>query len=147
MNVILRKNMKALGVIGEIVSVKLGYARNYLLPKGIAVEATPGNMKMVEEEKGALARKSDREMKKAQSRMKGVRGVSVTATVKVSEEEQMYGSVTTVEIQKLLSEQGIEVEKRELILDEPIKSLGVYSISLRFHPEVEGTIKLWVIKE
>ncbi len=147
MEVILRKNIEALGEIGEIVTVKDGYARNYLIPNGFAVKATPGNRKIIEEEKGALLRKSDREVKKAETRMKEISGASVTATVKVSEEEQMYGSVTTIDIQKLLTQQGIEVEKREIILEEPIKSLGVYSIPLRFHPEVEGTIKLWVIKE
>jgi len=147
MKVILRKDHENLGKMGETVTVKNGFARNYLFPKGIAVMATPKQMNMLEEEKKLLKRRQEKEKRQAEALAKQLEGVSVTAAVAVGEEDKVFGSVTAQQISEQLKEKGFDIDKKKILLDDPIKALGVYDVLLKLHPEVEGKIRLWVVKE
>lgn len=147
MKIILRNDYESLGKTGEIVSVKDGFARNYLIPKGIAVLATKANMKRLEEEQRLNARQQKKDLHEAQAAAKELEKVSVTATVAVGEEDRVFGSVTAQDIAELLKEKGFEIDKRKILLDEPIKALGVYTVPIKLHSEIEAKVRVWVVKE
>ena len=147
MKVILRQNFDALGKIGDIVDVKDGYARNYLIPRSIAYAALAGNMRALEEEKKTHAKKLEQELHNAESLAAELEKVSVTIPVQVGEEDKIFGSVTTQMIADSLSTKGYDVDKRKIEIDEPIKSLGIYGISIKLHPNVNAKIKVWVVRE
>ncbi len=147
MKVILKKDYESLGNCGTIVEVKGGYARNFLIPQGIGVLATKKNMKIFKEEQKRLELRENKEKRKAEEIVKKLDNISLTATVTVGEEDKVFGSVTSQDITKLLKEKGYEIDKRKIELEEPIKALGVYSIVIKFHPEVEAKVRLWVVKE
>jgi len=147
MKVILRQKKEQLGEAGSIVDVKPGFARNYLVPKGIAYMATPDNLKRYESEKEQINWRIIQEKRKAEGFAKVLENVSCTITVQVGEEDKLFGSVTSQHIAEALQSQGHEIDKRKIILDEPIKSLGIYSIPIKIHPEVEAKVKVWVVKE
>jgi large subunit ribosomal protein L9 len=147
--VILREDVPKLGSAGEIVSVKPGYARNYLLPRGIAYEATEANVRQLEEEKRRAEQRARREYLEARRRAAALEGISLTFKARAGEESKLFGSITAADIAERLNEQGLdfEVDRRAVVLEEPIKSLGVYSVPIHLHPEVRPEIKVWVIKE
>ena len=147
MKIILREDYNPLGKIGDIVTVKDGYARNFLIPKNIAVPAIPRNVKLLEEERKLLQHRQNRDKRKAEAVAKELGKVSLTATVSVGEEDKVFGSVTAQTIADLLKEKGYDIDKRKIQLDEPIKALGVYNVSIKLHPEVNAEIRLWVVKE
>jgi large subunit ribosomal protein L9 len=147
MKVLLRQDQENLGKRGEVVSVKNGFARNYLFPKGIALEATPSSERVIEEERKTIARRQEKDRKFAETQAKELEAVSVTAAVAVGEEDRVFGSVTSQTIADLLQEKGYTFDKRKILLEEPIKALGVYSVPIKLHPEVEVKIRLWVVKE
>lgn len=147
MKIILRQDYEQLGHAGDIVEVKDGYARNYLIPKQIAYPATKSYLKMVEEIKKQKQFKLDKEKKAAEEFAKKLEGVSVTIPVAVGEGDKMYGSVSAQTIYEFLEKQGIELDKKAIQLDEPIKALGVYSVPVKLHKEVSVEIKVWVVKE
>jgi large subunit ribosomal protein L9 len=147
MKIILRKDFESVGNAGDIVTVKDGYARNYLIPKGIALKAESKNIQLLETEKKQQNVKLTKDKKEAEQLAEQLSKISCTATVLVGEEDKVFGSVTTQIIADLLKEQGIEVDKRKILLNEPIKALGIYTIPIKLHPEVEANIKLWVVKE
>ncbi len=147
MKVLLRQDQENLGKRGDVVSVKNGFARNYLFPRGIALEATPSSERVIEEERRTLARRQDKDRKAAEIQAKDLEAVSVTAAVAVGEEDRVFGSVTSQTIADLLQEKGYAIDKRKILLDEPIKALGVYSVPIKIHPEVEVKVRLWVVKE
>lgn len=147
MKVILRKNFEQLGNIGEVVDVKDGYARNFLLPRQIAYIATEKNIKALEIEKKQLEEKLAQELEGAQKLSSELENVSVTIPVKVGEEDKIFGSVTSQMIAEALSEKGYEIDRRKIEIDEPIKSLGIYSINIKLHPEVTAVVKTWVVRE
>jgi len=147
MKVVLRKNYETLGDAGQIVNVKDGYARNFLIPRGIALEASSRNLSLVQEAKRHTAHRQDREQKIAEGLSSKLSEVSITATVSVGEEDKVFGSVTSQEIARLLAEKGFEVDRRKIVLDEPIKMLGVFEVPIKLHSKVEAKIKLWVVKE
>lgn len=147
MEVILRLDHDKLGQAGEVVKVKPGYARNYLIPKGIAYTATDKNIKRYENEKKQQSWKIEQEKRKAEELAKELENVSCTIAVQVGEEEKLFGSVTSQNIADSLTEQGFEVDKRKIQLEEPIKSLGIYSVPIKLHTEVEAKVKVWVVKE
>jgi large subunit ribosomal protein L9 len=147
MKIILRNDYEFLGKAGEIATVKDGFARNFLIPKGIAVSATKSNMKRLEDERRMGVRQQQKDLQEAEALSKELEKVSVTATVAVGEEDRVFGSVTTQNIADLLKEKGFEVEKRKIILDEPIKALGVYTVPVKLHSEVEAKVRVWVVKE
>ena len=147
MQVILRDALDNLGSAGEIVSVKPGYARNYLIPKGLAYEATEANVKRIEREKVKIEQHAAAQLSDAKKRAASVEGVSVTFNARAAEEGKLFGSITTADIVAKLAEQGVELDRKQILLDEPIKSLGVFSVPVRLHAEVRPEIKVWVIKE
>ncbi|MCI0495312.1 50S ribosomal protein L9 [candidate division KSB1 bacterium] len=147
MKVILKKDFDTLGKIGEIVDVKRGYARNFLIPKGIALTADDKNIKILAAEQQQSELKLSKDRKIAEKLAEKLDGVSCTATVKVGEEDKVFGSVTTQEIADLLKDKGFEIDRKKISLDEPIKALGIYTIPIKLHAEVEAKIKLWVVKE
>lgn len=147
MKILLKQDVEALGKRGEIVTVKEGYARNFLFPKGIAVPATPGNMKAFEEEQKLMLRREQKAKQEAERLAKELEKISVTATVAVGEEDRVFGSVTSQTIADLLAEKGYSIDKRKILLDEPIKALGVYDVPIKLHSEVEVKMRVWVVKE
>jgi len=147
MKVILRKDFEAVGNAGEIVTVKDGYARNFLIPKGIALKAEKKNIQLLEVEKKQQESKISKDKKDAEQLAEQLNKISCTATMNVGEEDKVFGSVTSQVIADLLKDQGIEIDKRKIVLNEPIKALGIYTIPIKIHPEVEAQIKLWVVKE
>lgn len=147
MKIILRNDYESLGKAGEIVTVKDGFARNFLIPKGVAVLATKSNIKRLEDELRLSVRQQEKDLHEAEALVKELEKLSVTATVAVGEEDRVFGSVTTQDIADLLKEKGFEVDKRKITLDEPIKALGVYTVPIKLHSEVEAKVRVWVVKE
>ncbi len=147
MKVILRKNFEQLGAIGELVDVKDGYARNYLIPRSIAYVATKGNMKALEEEKKQFAKMQAKELEEAQALAAELEKVSVTIPVKVGEEDKLFGSVTNQMIGDALKEKGFDLDRRKIEVAEPIKALGIYSVNIKLHPSVTAAVKTWVVRE
>ena len=147
MKVILRQNTEGLGQIGEVVDVKDGYARNFLIPRKLAYAALKGNVKALEEEKKTLSKKREQELTAAEALAAELEKVSVTIPVQVGEEDKIFGSVTTQMISDALKEKGHEIDKRKIEIDEPIKALGIYGVSIKLHPSVNAKIKVWVVRE
>ena len=147
MEIILREDVQHLGKAGEMVKVKDGYARNYLLPKGLAYVATEGNRKRVTFEAERIARQRATEKQAAEGEATKLAGLSLTFAMKVGEEDKLYGSVTASDIQRRLEEQGIHVDKRKIDLAEPIRSLGEFHVGIKFHAEVRPEITVVVVKE
>ena len=147
MKVILRQNTEGLGQIGEVVDVKDGYARNFLIPRKLAYAALKGNIKALEEEKKTLSKKREQELASAEALAAELEKVSVTIPVQVGEEDKIFGSVTTQMISDALKEKGHEIDKRKIEIDEPIKALGIYGVSIKLHPSVNAKIKVWVVRE
>jgi large subunit ribosomal protein L9 len=147
MKVILTQDIPSLGKKTEAVEVKPGYARNYLIPQGKALPATEGSLKQlhvrIKKEENQLAKRK----LQAEELAKKLNEISCTATVQAGEDDRLYGSVSIPDIIKLLSDQGLTIDKRQVVLEEPIKSLGVYNIPIKLHPEVEAMIKLWVVRQ
>jgi len=147
MKVILRKNFEQLGQIGDIVDVKNGYARNFLIPRNIAYAAQKGNLKALEEEKKSLLKKKQKELTAAEKIAAELEKVSVTIPVKVGEEDKIFGTVTSQMIADSLKEKGFDIEKRKIDIPEAIKSLGIYSVNIKIHPNVIAVVKTWVVRE
>lgn len=147
MEVILRADVAELGRRGDIVNVKAGYARNYLLPRKLAMEATPGNRKQVVEMKAAGARREATEKTAAESLAAQLAEVTLTLTAKAGESDQLFGSITAMDIAEALAAKGFQIEKRKVHLEEPIKTLGEYPVPVRLHREVTGTVKVVVSRE
>ncbi|MCX8056121.1 MAG: 50S ribosomal protein L9 [Ignavibacteria bacterium] len=147
MKVILRQDYEPLGRAGDVVEVKDGYARNFLIPKKIVYPATPGSIKAVEEEKRRMQAKLQREKKSAELLATELEKVSVTIPVTVGEEDRIHGTVTTEMIANALLEKGYEIDRRKIEIEEQIKTLGIYNAKIKLHPEVVATIKVWVVKE
>ncbi len=147
MKVILRQDHEKLGNAGTIINVKPGFARNYLIPQGMAMVATTANLKRFENEKKQLSWRKEREKRDAQELAKVLENISCTITVQVGEEDKLFGSVTSQNIADSLEEQGHKLDKRKILLEEPIKSLGIYSVPIKLHTDVEAKIKVWVVKE
>ena len=147
MEIILREDFESLGQAGQVISVKDGYARNFLIPKGIAYLANEANKKQYENDVKQQAWRLNREKKTAETLATKLENVSCTISVQVGEEDKMFGSVTSQNIADVLATQGFEVDKRKILLEEPIKSLGIYSVPIKLHADVEATVKVWVVKE
>jgi large subunit ribosomal protein L9 len=147
MEIILREDVQHLGRVGEVVKVKDGYARNYLLPKGLAYPATEANKKKIQYEGERIARQRATEKSAAETEATRLAEVQLTFPVKVGEEEKLYGSVTASDIQRKLEEMGIHVDKRKIDLPEPIRELGQFSVGIKIHPEVRPEVRITVVKE
>lgn len=147
MEVILRQSVEKLGSPGDVVKVSNGYARNYLLPRGIAVIATEGNKKQIEAQRQRLEAAEDARRDQAQNQATTLEQVSLTFSARVGDEGKLFGSVTSSDIVQQLEALGHKIEKRQVDLHEPIKALGVYRVPIRLHADVKPEIKVWVIKQ
>ncbi len=147
MKVILRKNFEQLGRVGDIVEVKDGYARNFLLPRQIAYIATKGNVRALEEEKKQIEKAEAKLFESAKKIAEELANVSITIPVKVGEEDKIFGSVTSQMIADALKEKNYDIDKRKIEISEPIKALGIYDINIKLHPEVTATVKTWIVRE
>jgi large subunit ribosomal protein L9 len=146
MEVILRQAVDKLGHPGDIVKVSAGYARNFLLPRGVAYEATAGNKKRIAQEKDRLQAAENARVASAQEYAAKLEQVSLTFSARVGDEGKLFGSVTTADIAEQLKAQGLDIEKRMIDLHEPIRALGVYKVPIKLHADVKPEIKVWVIK-
>jgi len=144
---ILRDDVPNLGKIGDVVRVKPGYARNYLLPRGLAVEASPKNLRVLEHQKRVIAAKADREHKSAAASAQRLDGLQITVRARAGEEGRLFGSVTNMDVERLLADKGFQVERRRIVLDEPIKQLGTYPITVQVGRAVRATVQLTVEAE
>ncbi len=147
MRIILKEKIEDLGNIGDVIEVKDGYARNFLMPQGLALEASPKNLKVLEHEKRMREAAKKKEKEKAAALAKELENISCTVKVKAGEDDRIFGSVTPLDIKRALDSQGIDVDKRNISLVDNIKTLGIYHALIRLHPEVETKIKVWVVKE
>ncbi len=146
MEVILRQAVESLGKPGDVVKVSNGYARNYLLPHGVAFEATPGNLKRIQQERERLEAAENERREAAQAYATKLEQVQLTFSARVGDEGKLFGSVTSADVAQQLEAQGFHIEKRQIDLHEPIKALGVYRIPIRLHADVKPEIRVWVIK-
>jgi large subunit ribosomal protein L9 len=147
MEIILRQAVDNLGHPGDVVEVKAGYARNYLLPRGLAFVATEGNKKRIEQDRARLEEAENQRRTTAQELAAKLEEVSLTFSARVGEEGKLFGSVTAADIAQQLEAQGLHVEKRLIDLHDPIRALGVYRVPVRLHADVKPEIKVWVIKQ
>ncbi len=147
MEVVLKEDIENLGHMGDVVKVKDGYARNYLLPRGLVVLADKKSLKALEHEQRMIAQRRERLNKEAQGMSAQLAKVSLEFAVKVGEEGRLFGSVTNMDIEKALKEQGVDVERRRILLEAPIKSVGEYDVLIRLRPEVTPSIKVKVVSE
>jgi large subunit ribosomal protein L9 len=147
MDIILTENVKGLGTIGEVVKVKPGYGRNYLLPQGLAVEANDRNLNEMEHHKRQLAHKAEKLSKEAADIKARIEAVECSFVHKASEEGKLFGSVTSMEIAEGLAAKGVEVDRRKIILDQPIKDLGMHEVEIKPNAGVNATIKVNVVSE
>jgi large subunit ribosomal protein L9 len=147
MQIILQEDIDKLGHRGDVVTVKPGYARNFLLPRKLAIAATTGNMKALERIRGALAKKTATELEAAQKQAALLNGVSLAFKRKTGENDQMFGSVTTADIAEGLTAQGFKIEKRQVQISDPLKALGEYSVTIKVFRDVTAEVKIHVEKE
>jgi large subunit ribosomal protein L9 len=142
--VILRDDVPNLGRIGDVVRVKPGFARNFLLPRGLAVEASRKNLRVLEHQRRVIAAKADRDHKTAESQAKQVDGLEVRVQARAGEEGRLFGSVTNLDIERLLAARGVVVDRRRIQLEEPIKQIGTYPVVIQVGRDVRATIQVVV---
>ena len=147
MEIILLDKIDNLGNVGDVVKVKPGYARNYLFPKGLAVRSSKRNIAFVEEKRKNIELKIAKEEQASQAIFDSLKNVEILMEVEVGENDKLFGSVTTMDLQKSLNEQNIEIEKQDILLDNPIKSLGAYDIPIKVTSSLKQNIKLNVVKK
>jgi large subunit ribosomal protein L9 len=147
MEIILQEDVPNLGSIGDIVKVRNGYGRNYLIPRGFAVEASRRNLHVLEHQKRLATAKKERDRRQAQSLGDRISAVTLTIPARAGEEDRLFGSVTNIDIEKALSAQGISIDRRKIILTEPIKQLGTYTVPIHLNSEVHGNITVQVVRE
>ena len=147
MQIILQENIEKLGERGEVVTVAEGYARNYLLPRKLALEASPGNLKRIEKIRGSLAKRTATEREQAQKQAELLNSVTVTLARKAGENDQLFGSVTAADLAEALAKQGFEVDKRRIQLEEPIKTVGEFTVTAKLVHDVAATFKVIVTRE
>lgn len=142
--VILRDDVPNLGKIGEVVRVKPGYARNYLLPRGLAVEASGRNLRVLEHRKRIIAAKADRDRKAAAAQATTVEGIELRVQARAGDEGRLFGSVTNLDIERLLAARGVTVDRRRILLEEPIKQLGTFPVVVQLGRDIRATIRVIV---
>jgi len=145
--IILRQNVEKLGDQGDVIRVKSGYARNYLIPRGLALEATPGNMQMIKSQKEQTEIRQQKTLEEVKKMSEKLEKLSLTASVQVGKEDRIFGSVTTMTISNLLKEKGFEIDKKDILLNEPIKALGLYNVPVKLSSDMQVELKVYVIKE
>ena len=146
MKVILKEDVKNLGTIGSVVDVANGYGRNYLLPRNLAVEANSNNMRQFEHQKNIILVKAKKIIRSAEDLAKQVSGITISLEAQSGEDDKLFGSVTSMDIAEALSKQGIDIDKRKINLEEPIKRLGTYSVAVKIHQDVLANVTVEVKK-
>ena len=147
MDVILRQDVDKVGRAGELVTVKNGYARNFLLPRGLAYEATEANRRRLDSERAQKGKKVAAEIGAAKEVAGKLESLSLTFTMKAGEGDKLFGSVTSSDVADKLSAEGYRIDKKQIELDEPLKALGVYKVPVRLHSEVRPEVRVWVVRE
>jgi len=147
MELILREDVPNLGHIGDLVKVRDGYARNYLLPRGLALEANRRNLKVLEHHKRMVAAKKEKERRQAQSLAEQLSAFTLVIAVRAGEEGRLFGSVTNIDLERALQEQGVTVNRRQILLEEPIKQLGTHTVPIHLGPELRGMVTVQVVRE
>jgi large subunit ribosomal protein L9 len=147
MKVILKEDIKNIGKMGQIVDVADGYARNYLVPKGLAIEANIKNIKSIEHEKRILQERAKRLKDSALDLASRISTMRLVVKAKAGDEGKLFGSVTTMDIAEALHDEGVDIDKKKIILEEPIKRLGSYSVNVKLHPETSAQLNIEVIQE
>jgi len=147
MEVILTQDVSGIGKTGAVVKVKDGFARNFLFLKNLAMPVTDGNIKSLEQEKLRRLQKEQKSKKSAEELKSKIEALSLTIAVLTQENDKLYANITAQELQKALSDEGYEIDKKAILLEEPIKALGIYQVPLKFHPEVSGEVKVWIVKK
>lgn len=147
MEVILTKGYKGLGKTQAVVKVKDGFARNFLLPKGLALLATKENLAKIAEIEKRKAMQLEKEKSQAEELARRLNGVSINVAVATNEEDNLYGSVTDADIVSALKEEGFNIDEQNILLNEPLKNLGIYDVAIKLHPEVQAKIKVWIVKK
>jgi len=147
MKVILREDVEHLGSAGTIVNVKNGFARNYLIPRNFAIPASGNNLKQFEHEARLVEAKRSKRKKEAEAQKAKLERISCSIAKKVGEQDKLFGSVTTQDIEKAFASEGFNIDKKDILLSEPIKALGVYTIPVRVFEDVVANTKVWVVRE
>lgn len=147
MNIILIKDQEDLGKAGDELEVKDGYARNYLIPKGYAVRATGQALKQLEKLREERKKQRELEIQSARDKADLLKKVSCTIEMETGEEDKMFGSVTAARIAEELAKEQVEIDKKQLLMESPFTSLGVYTVKVKLHPEVKTAFKVWVVKK
>ena len=147
MKIILRDDVETLGKCGEVLTVKDGFARNYLIPRKLAIPATTGNLRSINEVSVQKRLRDNKRLRGAEKLRLALERISCTAEVQVGEEDKVFGSVTAAQIAELLEQQGFIVDRRDIQVDEPIKALGVYTVGIKLERDVIAKLKLWVVKK
>jgi len=147
MELILREDVQGLGVRGDVIDVAAGYARNYLLPRGLAALATEAQKRVLEKETKLREIRDEKIKSNLSAVAEKMSDLSTTIVVQAGEEDKLYGSVTAHDIAEAIKNQGFEVDQKQVLLDEPIKKLGIYTVPVKLHREIEVAVKVWVVKE
>lgn len=147
MEVILKKDIDRIGKAGQIIKVKDGFARNFLIPNALALPVTAQNLKKLEEEKQRKVLQLDNIKKGAEQLKEKLERLSLTIPVLTHEEEKLYASITSIDLVSALKEEGFNIDKNSVVLAEPIESLGIYEVPLKLHPEVSAKLKVWIVKK
>ncbi|RJQ48248.1 MAG: 50S ribosomal protein L9 [Nitrospiraceae bacterium] len=146
MKVILKDDVKGLGIMGSVVNVANGYGRNYLIPRNLAIEANPKNIRQLEHEKNIILARSKKIIRSAEDLAKKISGITLSIEAQSGEEDKLFGSVTSMDIAEALIAQGVEVDKRKIVLEEPIKRLGTYTVTVKLHHDVSANVTVEVKK-
>ncbi len=147
MKVILKDDVESLGKRGDTIKVTDGYARNYLIPKGLAMEATSISAKAIEHERKLIAKRAEKEKKNAEALLASFAGVSISIARKTADQEKLFGSVTAKDIEKALEDKGLKVDRKQVVLDEPIKQLGEFPVKIKLYPGIVAEIAVKVVEE
>ncbi len=147
MEIILQEDVENLGQIGDVIKVRDGYARNYLLPRSLALEANRRNLRVLEHQKRLVAAKKERTLNQAQTLGAQLAALTVVVPARAGEEDRLFGSVTNLDIEKALKAQGVKVDRRKILLAEPIKQLGTYTVSIQLSGGVRGNVSVQVVRE
>jgi large subunit ribosomal protein L9 len=145
--VILLENIDRLGKVGDVVTVREGYGRNFLIPNNKAKLATSGNMKSLEAIKRKESIEIGKQIEAAKALANKIANLSLTISAQAGDEEKLFGSVTADTISDALKDEGIVIDKKEIVIEEPIKKLGVYQVTVKVHPEVKASLRLWIVKK
>lgn len=147
MKIILKEDVESLGKMGDTIKISDGYARNYLIPKGLALEASSKNIKSLEHEKRIIAQKTEKHKQKAESLVESLGNITCVISRKVGEQDKLFGSVTSKDIEENLRNQGIEIERKNILIEEPIKKLGEFMVKIKVYSGIYGKVKVDVVSE